>query len=736
MRENSKKEKKNRRVFARFTGLLIALAMFASSFAMLEGVVNVSAATTTTVTIGEVTINGTVGTPLKEQTFEITIENGKLDPVALYVGKDISDYCTQWDFRTGNRSQIYFFREDSNTDEGSGSKEDSLYKIYYYKPVGVKVTVAECTDTKLTCMVSGTPLTPSSSNLYVYLTPEMFAECTQRVDNSCSSLTPATSGKWNIASQDGSTSKASVSISCDQKSIDGQAGVTELSTTFTITLKNAIFARDMEKGTDVSVWFSGIYGQNGLSNNLPVDVAAVLTADVHVGDTSCTAKLTGVPRYGCYNYLAPSIPAQYVIGAGKDSAAFWRNKILICTSNIKFNIKNLEGEEPFMVANSADVYVYPRNYTADDSTFSGSNNPAAPRVQLELYKGYFSCTNSNLTTTIKALENYWLYSNTSGSLDKNAVGFLYSAGGAEGAEGHLEIGNFKAAGNSVSELSSQKKFYIAIKGTPYNVGEYPLSFFVPKNLLVDRSEEDGYTSVVVDKNASKQGKLVVMKPLQLEVDDARLEYKKGDVVDTYITVKTSVYSTHIMKSVSNLNTGNLKYTVTDEFKALGLNMEPVKVTPRSVVFHVTGTIAVKDADFALENAVTLSYENFDYPANSAPERFGEIAINSNPDAKIVVSSGGYGKAGQEIDYSDRDPVKIYAVDQKTKVVTGGAIVLSGDTPTLETDVDYKCYSTDGGEKWKDASKKKLTDKQFAALVNKGVEFQIADKYDKSAKGPA
>lgn len=339
MRENTKKENKYRRVFARFTGLLIALVMFASSFAAFEDAVKVSAAITTTVTIGEVTISGTVGTPLKEQTFEITVENGKLDPVALYVGKDISDYCTQWDFRTGNRSAIYFFREDSSKDEGSGAREDSLYKIYYYKPLGVKVTVAECTDTKLTCMVSGTPITPSTSKLYVYLTPEMFAECTQRVDNSCSCLLPDTSGKWNIASKDGSTGAASVSLTCEQNSIEGQAGVTELNTSFTITLKNAIFAKDMEKGTDVSVWFSGIYDQNNFSINLPVDVAAVLTADVHVGDTSCTAKLTGTPRYGCFNYLNPCIPAQYVIGAGKASAAFWRNKVLCCTSNVEFKIK-------------------------------------------------------------------------------------------------------------------------------------------------------------------------------------------------------------------------------------------------------------------------------------------------------------------------------------------------------------------------------------------------------------
>jgi hypothetical protein len=688
--------------------------------------------------VGEVTINGTVGEKLKDATIEITVDNGTFDPVALYEGKDITEYFRPYDYQmttnsNGDRSsEGTYFREDSGI-----SQNDGLYRTYYYAPAGITISVAECTETKLVCTVSGTPLSPSTKNIEVRLLPEMFATRNpQAINNSNNSVSFSTNGKWNItSSENGSTS---ATLTCDTNNITGTAGQTELSTQFTITLKKAVFALDLPAGTDVSVWFSGAKGDDGWTNQLPVDVTALIASDVKMGDKTCTVKLSGTPRYGNNSSLCPMIPAQYVVRPKSNSSVFWQNYPIIGTSNVKFSISGLENEEPYMVANSADLYMYPMPYNqSGDGTW---DSPGAARTYFCIYNGFFSGKESLIDSAIKGLTDRWVFSNQKGNTDTtSAEGFLYSPGGASGTEDHLDILTFRAAayyqntGNTATEtqLKSQKKFYLSIKGTPYTVGEYPLSFFVPKNLLIDMSGEEGYTTVVIDKIPEKQGKLVIMNPLQLVFDNAQLQYKKGEVVNDYITLKKSVYSRYIMKS--SVTAENLKYTVSDEFKELGLNLEPVKVTPRSIIFHVTGTIKVKKAEFDLKDAVSISYENFD---GTKLDRFVEADINSNPDAKIVVGDEGYGIAGNEIDYSEREPVKVYAKIKGTNTVSGGAINLSGiDGPTLETTVAYKCYSTDGGTKWKEA-KSALSAKQIAAMVNKGMTFMIADSYDKKAKGPA
>ncbi len=714
-----------RRFIAFVMAFVMAVGMDVSGF--IGKSEEASAAAATTVTVSEVTIEGEVGKKMEPQTIEMTVSDGTFDPVALYEGKDITDYFRLWDCWSGDgtRSVDYYFREDTWGD----TYKDGLYRKYYYAPLGITISVIECTDTKLICEVSGTPISPSQNKINVYLSPEMFATRTSGIRFTDKNVPFSSTGKWNITTTE--TGSTSVTLTCDQKEIEGTAGQTELNTQFTLTLKKAMFALDLPAGTDVSVWFSGT------SKQLPVDVTAILVSDVKKGDKTCTVKLSGIPRYGCYSALNPVIPAQYILRPKKDASVYWQNYPVTNTNtNVKFSITGLENEEPYMVANSANLYMYPKIYNKTaDSTYNEVN---APRAYFYLYKGYLSGKASAISGTIKALENNWLYSNQKGNLDTtSAEGFLYSPGGAEGPEDHLIILGFNPAdyyqntGNTANEtqLSSQKQFYLSIKGTPYSIGEYPLSFFVPKNLLIGQGEAEGYTTVVIDKIEEKQGKLVIMNPLQLEVDNALISGKKGDQVDTYITVKTSVYSNNLMKDSLTIET--LKYTVSDEFKALGLNLEPVKVTPRSVVFHMTGYIAVKEAVFNLENAVTFSYENF----NNGVERYGEIKINPNPDAVIKISQGkgAYGKAGQEIDYTEREDVIIYAKNASgTKVET---TYINMTKETFTTDMDYKAYSVDGGTKWKKVDAK-LTDEQFAKLLSKGMTFAIADELDAKGKKPS
>ena len=83
-------------------------------------------------------------------------------------------------------------------------------------------------------------------------------------------------------------------------------------------------------------------------------------------------------------------------------------------------------------------------------------------------------------------------------------------------------------------------------------------------------------------------------------------------------------------------------------------------------------------------------------------------------------------------YNKKDVI-VYAKDASGENTEGTYINLT--TEKFVTDLDYKCYSIDGGEKWK-AATKKLTDKNISSMLNKGMTFVIADKFDSKAKKPS
>ncbi|MBO4416381.1 MAG: hypothetical protein J5824_10445 [Lachnospiraceae bacterium] len=722
MEKTSRKEKSY--YLARLTALVAVFALFATCLVSLDGVVKVSAADATTVTIGEVSIDGTVGTEIKEQKIELTVSNGKFITELFYEGKDISDYfvlITNYSQSAGNFSTKYFF-DDSNS--------SASYMSVYFKPLGLKVTITETSETKITCKVTGTPFSPSKVAIKAYFDKSMFKDAsisTARV------IASGTNANWNVASADDKyTSTAAIplnGLSGLPDTIEGQAGVTNLDLEFSLSLFRSCFAIDMPEGTDVSDWYSGNRNANNTSNQLPVGVSVKVAKDIKAGDTECTLKLSGTPKYGNTNYFEPRIPGKYVIGSSKDGNTYWQSK-MVDRGNVakyKFGISKLDNEPVYLSLQNVETRVYAGyNYSASGDSSYGA--PLSPRVYPIIYNGLFASDPKDAATTApwRAADGY-LYSNTLGNLDTEAPGFLYSPGGSTGAEGH--ISTYYMHSSDATWEAADRIYYLSLSGKPYNPGEYSLSYFIPTSYINNYAGSDEYTTPVIDR-----GKLVVMKPMQLEVDDIALDLRKGDIVNELITVKKSVYSLQSLKS--GVTTETLKYTVSDALKAIGLNLTPVFVNTDFVVFKLSGTVVGKPVNLPLSDAVTLSYENFETGGEANVARYGEIKPNTNPDAVISIGTKGYGIAGNEIDYSEREPVMIYAKVQGTNTVSGGAINLSGiDGPTLETDVAYKCYSTDGGQKWKEA-KTALTAKQFASMVNKGMTFMIADKYDKKNKGPA
>ena len=708
--------------------MLLLVLMFSAVVAF-PGLKAVAA--TTTVTIGEVTIAGTVGTELNPQTIELTVENGKFDTAQFYVGKDLGDYFIKMISNNDGLSEAQLFnRKFFDTSVNNYGK----YVYAYIKPLGVKIIIKETSETKVVCEVSGTPFTPSKNTaMYASFDITMFK------DASGSTVSVVnTDAKWNIeatkTSQYYGGAGVTVSGIADGK-VTGMAG-TAIDLTFDIELYKAVFAYDMPAGTDFSNWYAGNGGASkSLTNQLPVGMSVTLVDDIKAGDTSCKLRLSGTPKYSCSNVFYPKIPAEYIVGACKQGSTenanpYWVNGNLTRTSssqNPLFRITAAsDAEEPFIVFNNNIMIYAEENYTAPSEADSTLNTVKTLRAYMTIYNStkqhVFPRNQASEPNTTWTGEDGYLYSNTKGNLDTNAIGFLYSPC-ADGE--HFTITNLYSRGEW--DLS-RADYYLSFYGKAYNVGEYPLTYFIPKTFLYGREGEEGYTTI-----AEGKGKLIVMKPFQLEIDDIDLEMKTGKEIpdNTFITVKTSVYSLKQLKS--GLTPKTLEYKVSDSFKELGLDLEPVAVTEKTVVFKVSGTINGKGGKYNFEDCVTLSYKNFVQGSYTNVERFGEIAINPNPDARIMITGGLYGIPGQEIDYSPREDVKIYPTNKSgTKVET---TYINMTQEKLVTDMTIKCYSTDGGSKWKEA-KSALNDKGFQKLLKKGMTFAIADKWDSKEKAPA
>ena len=154
----------------RIIGILLAFVMIFMSVSALEGVVMVKADEPTNIYFNDVTITGIIGTPIEEQDFEIYVENGKFDVAQFYIGKDISNLM-----RGDGRARTDGFRRyivEGGYDSSWG------YIDTYTLPYGLKAIVTEATEKKITCTISGTPLSPSKESISVMIRNEMFSEFT------------------------------------------------------------------------------------------------------------------------------------------------------------------------------------------------------------------------------------------------------------------------------------------------------------------------------------------------------------------------------------------------------------------------------------------------------------------------------------------------------------------------------------------------------------------------------
>lgn len=110
--------------------------------------------------------------------------------------------------------------------------------------------------------------------------------------------------------------------------------------------------------------------------------------------------------------------------------------------------------------------------------------------------------------------------------------------------------------------------------------------------------------------------------------------------------------------------------------------------------------------------------------------YGEGAADIN-----IVLKGQSGTGTADFDTGivyNKKPVILYAKDASGAEVTTTYINLTDET--FATELEMKCYSLDGGTKWKAATS--ITDKLLASALNKGMTLVIADKFDSKAKKPS
>ena len=573
-----------RRLIAFVVAFVMAIGMNVSGF--IEKTEKVNAADSIKLDIGEVTINGTVGIPIEPQTIVITVENGKFDTDILYQGKDITDYFAQAniiDLSSYGKRKYAF----DNLIFATGSEK------YYKLPFGLKVIITETSETELICTVSGTPLLNCNKPIEVYFSNEMFSGYESYGTGYLMGTTPL--AKWNVLNSDGKeryTSSVKMDKSALEGKLNGKAGETKFDIDFTLELTDAVFAFDMPKGMDVSNWFDSASAAIGAASiHLPVGLSVVVQSDIHKGDTSCVLKLTGIPKYGSTSMFRPAIPEGYVITCTRSDGAYLRYYSVTNSNGCTFNISPLENEPPYIV------------FRANDRILLDGYDPGSSGAGTEL--GSFTIFNANLKEDPSNKSTGWqaYYSNTEGKLDFEAPGFLYSSRTTLGDFVPIMVmpsGTFSQDNHSYKVICYKKD-----SGFVFNkLGEYDMSYYLPLNLLEGYADDaEGYTEVV------KRGRLVVASPAQLAIDNVDIQTTLGKSVSEFVTVKISNYSLVSFDDQLTVDTLKEKIKVSDELKAMGLDLTPVKVNKGFAVFKLSGT-TVKAGEISLADCVTFDYSCF------------------------------------------------------------------------------------------------------------------------------
>ena len=354
-----------------------------------------------------------------------------------------------------------------------------------------------------------------------------------------------------------------------------------------------------------------------------------------------------------------------------------------------------------------------------------------PRLYFRIYNGNFAEDPSVGDTKPWNVDlEAYRYSNVEGNFDLEAPGFLYSPTVNDPTHGYNEPLYFTDVKPTEESFSAESSSYVAgLGGVPLVCGEFDLSYFIPLSYLSGHEGEEGYTKVVTNG-----AKLIVVSRVRLDPEDVEINVMKGQEVNAnFVIARSNSFPDESDCSFNpDVTPESLVYSVSEELTEMGLEVRPVHVSGDSVVFNVSGKPDSTAKKIYISDCVQLHWSNFRNMSENSTAS-GYIKPNYNPNAFIKITGKEYGVPGQEIEYSASSDVIIYARDSAGAQADN--IYINLTKQKLVSDISYKCYSVDGGTKWK-AVTSNLTDDQFAKLLVKGMTLSISDSYDKATKGPA
>ncbi|MCR5323429.1 MAG: hypothetical protein K6E85_09190 [Lachnospiraceae bacterium] len=652
-----------------------------------------------------VTISGTPGTTLTEQTLIVRLDGGKLVN-GLAKGTDVTSWfaCVSG----GTKPAGIKVKVAANAPEGSDRFSVTFYGITQY-----------ANWDEFYCRVPYYYLFENGSTYKWY------------------DVIPNQTGKFNIV-REGSTSEKDVTFSPSNLEIKGEVNKA-LSGNYEITVKlNGVFLRNLSKGQDVTDWFKGkgtqINSNGTIFSFLPKGITVKVKNAVQAySSNTMTLVFSGTPKEASIDAVSFTIPSGYAAIADsvkkcETSGEFTTSIIKTVSSNCRYAITGPGGYlRRGVLLDFGDQYI-PAMSTIDE------NNPIVIKATL------FGTDENGEPLKLKG-DGRAYNGKELGQVTQNA-----SDGGLKSTYGlTAKIRNWEEGKDS---------FEIVLTGTlkenSFN-GKYPdpIHFHFELKSICNTSgvnlktEEIGELwkaeptlAVHTDEETiscalNEAGKVFFFTDIYLEDTKLAQELKSGTTIPT---------GTYTQSGYTFTNSGykGIYISVQDTAK-VGANKIHVQVsgTPSGtgscyipVVFEAAWLERYKSAQKLqyVTGTTNIRYDVWDAEDPVFPDDEEETGGNGN-DGGNGGSGSNYSATDGHLRYPKTENIKIYA---KLDDEYLNDVYIDLTEEKLICGKSYACYSVDGGSKYKQG---KISDADFAKLLNKGMTLYLASSYDTKSKAP-
>lgn len=558
---------------------------------------------------------------------------------------------------------------------------------------------------------------------------------------------PSVKGKFNIV-REGTSGARQVTFSPDELILSGTVGTAVSARELTVTL-NGVFFRSISAGTDITDWFKGrktIITNNGtILSFIPKGITVKVKNKVEVYSNTMTLVFSGKPTEASIDAISFTIPAGYA--AIKDESRKSEVKSEFTTpiyTNNKYRY-SITGPNGYLrqgvVLDCGDTHlnamvpIDPNNPVMIHATLFGNDESGNPLKLRGTYSGQ-KLSEITQNATMGGLKEYY---------------------GVEGV-----IRNW---------TDGETEFDIELSGKPKedSYGSYPKNMYVSFEMLPKahtgelnlKTEQIGTLTLEEPKlNVTTTPVIKVSCPIQ----------EAGFVYDSFVINLGNDYLTEDIAQGTNLAVGysiingGITQVVYEEtsYNGIGIQVrEKASRGSRSISVRLTGKpnrvgsgyIPVAFRCSQLENFSTAKKQEYVVGLTGIKYEVWDKDTSTPPDGNENGGEGGSGSGSSGNDEDDdeefteepieedededaygrlRYPVKAH-VKNYAKVGDKqiGSVYIDMTDEKLVCGKAYKCYSIDGGRKWKQGS----IGSDLSKLLNKGISLVLATDYDQKTKAP-